>query len=89
MVSNITYEEKLKKLNLTTLDERRWRGDMIQAWRFMTGKERFNVETMYWVLAGLACTHRISVCKLGSIVSRIQNTHLAGLPVFLLASPLC
>ena len=41
------------------------------------------------VLAGLACTHRISGCKLGSIVSRIQNTHLAGLPVFLLASPVC
>ena len=35
MVSNGhgSYEKKLKKLNLTSLEERRWRGDMIQTWR--------------------------------------------------------
>ena len=50
MVSNIargTYEEKLKSLNLTTLEERRWRGDMIQTWRIMTGKDRVEVETWF------------------------------------------
>ena len=40
MVSDIgggSYTDKLAKLNMTTLEERRWRGDMIQTWRIMTG----------------------------------------------------
>ena len=50
MVSNIgkgSYSEKLAKLNLTTLEERRWRGDMIQTWRIMTGKDRVRVDTWF------------------------------------------
>jgi ribonuclease P/MRP protein subunit RPP40 len=50
MVSNIgkgTYIEKLSRLNLTTLEERRWRGDMIQTWRIMTGKDRVQVSTWF------------------------------------------
>ena len=50
MVSDIgggTYTEKLAKLNLTTLEERRWRGDMIQTWRIMTGKDMVKVETWF------------------------------------------
>ena len=50
MVSNIgggSYNERLVKLNLTTLEERRWRGDMIQTWRIMTGKDMVKVETWF------------------------------------------
>ena len=50
MVSNIakgTYEERLRALNLTTLEERRWRGDMIQTWRIMTGKDRVDASTWF------------------------------------------
>ena len=50
MVSNIgggTYMDKLAKLKLTTLEERRWRGDMIQTWRIMTGKDRVKVSTWF------------------------------------------
>ena len=50
MVSNIgkgTYMEKLLKLEMTTLEERRWRGDMIQTWRIMSGKDRVNVGTWF------------------------------------------
>ena len=50
MVSNIgrgSYSEKLAKLSLTTLEERRWRGDMIQTWRIMTGKDRVRVGTWF------------------------------------------
>ena len=50
MVSNIgkgSYCEKLAKLNMTTLEERWWRGDMIQTWRIMTGKDRVRVDTWF------------------------------------------
>ena len=50
MVSNIgkgSYIEKLSKLKLTTLEERRWRGDMIQTWRIMSGKDRVSVSTWF------------------------------------------
>jgi ribonuclease P/MRP protein subunit RPP40 len=50
MVSDIgggTYTDKLAKLNLTTLEERRWRGDMIWTWRIMTGKDMVKVETWF------------------------------------------
>ena len=42
MVSNIargTYEERLRALNLTTLEERRW--------RIMTGKNRVDASTWF------------------------------------------
>jgi hypothetical protein len=50
MVSNIgkgSYTEKLVMLKLTTLEERRWRGDMIQTWRIMSGKDRVSVGTWF------------------------------------------
>ena len=50
MVSKIgkgTYNDKLAKLKLTTLEERRWRGDMIQTWRILTGKDMVKVETWF------------------------------------------
>ena len=34
------------RLNLTTLEERRWRGDMIQTWRILSGKDM--VEAYTW-----------------------------------------
>ena len=50
MVSDIgggSYTDKLAKLNMTTLEERRWRGDMIQTWRIMSGKDMVKVETWF------------------------------------------
>ena len=47
MVSDIgggTYTDKLK---MTTLEERRWRGDMIQTWRILTGKDMATVGTWF------------------------------------------
>ena len=38
----LQYEERLKKLGLTTLEERRVRGDMIETYKIITGKEDIN-----------------------------------------------
>eukprot|EP00116_Pleurobrachia_bachei_P010562 sb/3470824/ len=37
----LTYEERLKELELTTLLERRMRGDLIEAYKIITGKVRY------------------------------------------------
>ena len=48
MVSNIrSHTEKLEKLNPTTMEERRWRADMIQSWSIMSGKDRVSVGTWF------------------------------------------
>ena len=41
-----SYEDKLRELRMTTLQRRRERGDMIQTWRILTGKDR--VDPAIW-----------------------------------------
>ena len=41
-VKNLPYEDRLKKLGLTTLVERRYRGDMIETYKILTGKEKLD-----------------------------------------------
>ena len=36
---NMTYNQRMEKLGLTSLEDRRVRGDMIETYRIMTGKE--------------------------------------------------
>ena len=42
-----TYEEKLKQLNMTTLKERRIRGDMIETYKIVQGIEDVEVSTFF------------------------------------------
>ena len=39
-LKNVNYEEKLESLGLTRLVERRIRGDMIETYKIITGKEK-------------------------------------------------
>lgn len=43
-----SYEDKLRALGMTTLQRRRERGDMIQTWRILTGKDR--VDPANWFI---------------------------------------
>lgn len=42
-----TYEIRLKKLKLTTLQDRRERGDMIEVYKILTGKEKVDPEIFF------------------------------------------
>jgi hypothetical protein len=42
-----TYEERLQQLGFATLEKRRKRGDMIEVYRLMTGKERIQYQQFF------------------------------------------
>ena len=44
---NLEYPERLRRLGLTTLEERRARGDMIQTYKFVSGKEDINPSVFF------------------------------------------
>jgi len=55
---HLSYEQRLRHLELTTLRERRIRGDLIETFKIMTGKERvdrsqfFELSTCEYQLRG-------------------------------------
>ena len=54
MVSNLrgrTYEERLAELGETTLETRGQRGDMIQIYRFLSGKDKVDPSTWFTLAA--------------------------------------
>ena len=56
MVTNLkgkTYHQRLEELGLTTLEERRERGDLIMAYKVITGKDKVNYESWFRMCEGL------------------------------------
>ena len=49
-LKHLPYEERLKRLGLTTLEERRIRGDMIETYKIITGKEKVNREKFFEII---------------------------------------
>src|SRR5258706_15156454 len=46
-MQNLPYEERLKRLNLTTLEKRRIRGDLIETFKIVTGAENVDVQNFF------------------------------------------
>ena len=47
-LKNLPYDERLRKLGLTRLTERRKRGDMIETYKILTGKEKVDRKKFFW-----------------------------------------
>ena len=43
----VPYEERLSRLNLTTLETRRLRADLLEVYKIMTGKSRVNENLLF------------------------------------------
>ena len=41
------YEERLKRLGLTSMQKRRERGDMIEVFKIMTGREKIEIKQFF------------------------------------------
>ena len=48
----LPYEERLRRLNMTTLERRRLRGDMIETYKILTGRERIDVDCFFKLSSG-------------------------------------
>jgi len=48
----LTYEKRLCRLGLTTLQQRRLRGDLIETYKIVTGKERIETKNFFTFHAG-------------------------------------
>ena len=42
-----SYSERLKQIGITSLKDRRLRGDMIEVYKLLTGKEKINYEQFF------------------------------------------
>ena len=49
-LEKLSYEEKLKKLNLTTLETRRLRGDLIEMFKIIKGFDNINYKIFFSVV---------------------------------------
>src|SRR5688572_13963088 len=44
---NLTYEEKLRRCKLTTLEKRRDRGDLIETFKIVTGRDKIPAQKLF------------------------------------------
>ena len=66
MISGLTggsYEEKLAEIGLTTLEQRRKRGDMIQTWKIVHRADNVEKETWFEMTADGEAVHRTRLTK--------------------------
>ena len=52
---NLTYEARLKRLNLTTLEIRRIRGDLIEVYRILYVLENINPDSLFTRSHNISC----------------------------------
>ena len=58
-MEGISYEERLEKLSLFSLERRRLRGDLIEVYKIMSGVDRVDSQKLYTIKDKAACRHLI------------------------------
>ena len=69
----MTYEERLKKLNLPRLYDRRIRGDMIETYKIMSGKEKLNSRNLFQPSRFIGRSHSMKLHKKYSRLNMRKN----------------
>ena len=69
---NKSYENRLRELNLYSLEKRRLRGDMIEVWKIMKGKENINRGSLFTIEE-----HGVTRSNGFKIIGKRFNTEIA------------
>ena len=95
-MKKLSYPERLRKLKMTTLEQRRLRGDMIETYKIVTGRERVKI-TDFFELSDTGHNLRGHRFKLGQNRSRLEIRknffsqrvvrHWNGLPAHVVEAP--
>ena len=95
-MKKLSYPERLRKLKMTTLERRRLRGDMIETYKIVTGRERVKI-TDFFELSDTGHNLRGHRFKLGQNRSRLEIRknffsqrvvrHWNGLPAHVVEAP--
>jgi len=70
--SNFSYPTRLRMLGITSLKERRVRGDMIEVYKLMTGKEQISPDGQFFTPAGAHYKLRGHDKKLTKAIQRLD-----------------
>ena len=70
------YSERLKELSMTTLEDRRIRGDIIQTWKILHGHDKVNENLWFQRLAAIAVRETRATASPYNLVQRTVNTEL-------------
>ena len=74
-MKHLSYEDRLIKLNLTTLERRRERGDIIQTYKIMHGLSDVNINELFTIVEDDSITRRHSKkCTSNTLVWIAVNT---------------
>merc|ERR1711980_36431 len=64
-MQGLMYEERLEKLEIATLGERREKGDAINMYRCLTGKQFIDKEDFVKIAEGRTRGHKLKIHKKG------------------------
>ena len=64
-LKNHSYEERLKALNLTTLETKRLRGDLIEVFKIVKGLDNLNLNNYFEVSTAVTRGHTFELVKKG------------------------
>ena len=78
MITNLkgTYEERLASLNMRTLEEYRARGDLIESYKFMSGKNNVDHKTWFSLASDSEVKTRATTGYLNLTLRPIPKTDL-------------
>ena len=80
-MKHLSYEDRLFKLNLTTLERRRKRGDIIQTYKIMHGLSDVNINELFTMVEDDSITRRHSKkCTSNTLVWIPINTSTVNAP---------
>ena len=73
LLRNVPYRERLKKLNLPSLEHRRKRGDMITCYKIVTGKVNVGLDNFFLLNKHTTRVHNLKILKSQQATKQVRQ----------------